>query len=892
VVAARWLEPLLGGRAYDALAKELLDADPGLKKRYKKGPRPLGNSLRKLDAGEEWGLMEKEWFPPLLAQVLRRDVSELHQRAREAQAGTEGHIFRLDDLGGGVHLDLRAEGPFPGVPAQVLEPRSWGRVWWFAPSGAGKDLVAHWFAVNRRVAVHRGPSWREIDLEVDDARPAFVVVDRGDGYSLPSRARLCVAAPFLPPDRDKWVLVQTPPLEEWLDDLLGWVEKHLPEDGEFDRNAAKTFVEAHRDAFETPGHVLGLCGLGDRVGSKTLRRMDFPRLAQECVRLVAGRAVIDDKLRATLARRGGEVVESICRGLACRVERVPSAGLDAETFHSLLPPDLARVPDVAGARALLSKPTIDGAALSRVKEKLGRGVVEGLLDMRIIEPHAAGLRLRPWIERLGIAYVVEALVAGGGDDLGDALLRQHVASLVLERLLAVFRENKARPLEWALARLKVDDPGRVAAFEGCFRAAGIAVLSGAELPKQLLKQAWGRQFEIAVSRYPSYPPLPLADWNSDEPWLHHATWVLACLAIAEKIEAQEPKEFAVWGGGPPPPALATALHQAAWSSWEHPKRPSWWQGAFDLGRRLFEKGVVPPGPLPALLVPGAVVRTVREAKGPLPEGVDVRWPGRAEAAGLVPLALSAPEPIDLRWVLRHTTRGWLDPFRDQAQRLGVPFERVIEAMWLAWATTADTSGLRFDSLSDEDQRDVWRFAPAKLFSEQPLFEVVLKWEGIPRQHLTPVQWRAFLSAWNAEAHAPFDSERDSRSEVWREMPKELLVEAVHKGLLSSQRALYARSIAWERIADDLVAAAKDAIGKDLLETAVEVPDQYRPALLPLIVERVSQGLSTEEQVRLARFWLHDYVARRLNGWREAFHALRALSEAPSAPKGKRVKKQT
>lgn len=883
------LKKLLRDRSFNDLASGLRKRDRGLRERFEE-LRSLGNRLARLDKGDDPTLL-KDWpqVPELIAAELGIEVAVVQRCVNQAQAGKAPHVFVVDDLAGEVALDLLKDDLFPGVPDVVRTPKCWNRVWWAATSGAGKKVAGAWLGARGLAAVRPTRSWTDLVLDEDDPRPTYVVLEQKDDRARPVRERMCVAAPFLPPRPAEWTVLTTPPLEAWLDALISWVGARLPADGGFDPVAVKRFIEKAGDVFETPGHVLGVCGLVFRYGSKRLDPRDINGLAKAFMELGAERAHLPPDRGRALERHAGEILRSLCAGTMCKLDHDPRDGMSLDEVEALLPASVARKPDLEGARALVKKRKTEKdreALLSKVEERLGPAVAADLVEVRLLEPVAEGCRVRPWLERLGVQSVVEQLVTGGGASLGEALLRAHAAPLALARLLDVFRSGNAQPLEAAIDRLQAnpEDPGAVASFEGCFRAAGIATLCRVELPKALLNRAWECQFTIAVRKYAGVPPLPLLDWTSDDPWLHQGTWVLACLAIAERVGATNPTELAVWTGAPSTDALNWALHQASWAAWEHPIRPPWWAEAFDLGRRLIERRVIPElsAQMPALLVPGAVVLSVRDA-AQLPEGVDVR--SAVQAADAI-----FPADIDVRWVLHRTARSWLDPFRDQARRVGVSFERVIANLWTAWAAKADKgSGLRFDSLVENDQRDIWRCAPAELFAKPPLFEAILGWRGIPRRFLTHEQWRAFLSAWDVAQHGHLDMTGD-RAAAWWEMPKELLIEMIRTGRLADHRARDIWAIAWERVAEEFMDNVRSQVDEGRFEAA-GVPDSRRPELLGNFVARCAQGLASGEQLRLARFWFHDYVARRLPRWREAFAALRALPSQPTAaPQGKRPRK--
>src|SRR6185503_12628055 len=85
---------------------------------------------------------------------------------------------------------------------------------------------------------------------------------------------ICVAAPRPPPASSDFEIVRAPPLDGFLDRLLGWIAARLPNDARFDPVPAAQWlrrVAIPEGAADTLGALLGLSGLIDELGQRELR---------------------------------------------------------------------------------------------------------------------------------------------------------------------------------------------------------------------------------------------------------------------------------------------------------------------------------------------------------------------------------------------------------------------------------------------------------------------------------------------------------------------------------------------------------------------------------------------------------------------------------------------
>ncbi len=877
-----WLRRLAKERAFRAIATNLAKEFP----RRWGNADSLRNALGKLDKSEDFSPLGEPGFLPALARSLSCDPAELEQCARVARAAADPHAFRFDELD--FTIDLLKERPFPGVPEEVLAPSGWRRLWWYAPSGAGKDFVGRWLTARALATVAQGTSF-----DPGEIRPLYVLATRADLNAIasvlaefPKDRPLCVAAAFprrkatvTEPDAERplldpwpkalvkggWRDVKTPPLGSWLDPLLEWVASHVVEGGGLAEDGAieaiTRFVEKEPQAFETPGHVLGLCGLIEECGPAKLASADNREHARALVKIALRRAGERSDVPSVLRKQPEEVLLSLARAILCRSDAPSTDGLSRDAIEDLLPPKL-RLPDVEGAREVARRRRGKGganaeAALDEIGLKLapsGRVLVEALIEFRILEPRGKGFGMRPWVESLALARAAEDLVCECGRDLGEALLRPHAAPLVLTQLHAAFARGDFAALKEALAHTVRADPASIAALEGAFRAIGIAVLEGAAPPQGLLEVAWRREFDVAMPARPGgrLPPFPLLYWPGEGQWLHMGTWFLAALAISERIRASAPIEFAYWTSDGPAevrPGFEYIIQQIEAAS-SFFGRPPWWFEAFDMGRRLLERGLSLPEDRGDLLAVPAVVAAVKERK-PVP-------PGR-----------------DIGWLLRDPRSGTLELLDHQARKAGLSRESIIGALWDGYARAPASARLNFQGLAAEDQRELWRLAPAELVGDRlRLFPLMLSAKDAPHEATTPEQWRAFLATWDPMEDAPLFRDVE-RSQAWFAMPNEILEEAVRAGKLSSPHIHELREWAWRRIPKELLAQALTWVQEGNLERMIkEVPPERWGSFLGPVRERLPRAGEAERGAAL--IWLHLFVTRRGGGWREAFVLLEEM----------------
>ena len=430
MVAATPPVPSFGALARAALADD--DWPPSSRPQ----PRSLEALLGKLDRDLELGwLAERPAVRKCLARALRCPVESLERGpAREpAGPGGGGGRVRLEPLRFGRALDLREEALFPGIPAEVLRPARWGRLWWVAPPGAGQSLVGRWLAARGLadpVALTCSSEARSI---AGPARPLFVELQRDDGLLPDLDAPVCVAAPF-PPGDGSFAVVRSPPVQDVLPALVAWAAARLPADGGFD--VERTLEWFARGALasgvvDTVETALGLCGALDEIGFRAAVREPLAEVARRFVGRRVGELTRAGHADAAWLRRSAhELLVELMTRLLVEPTNPWHDPRSLDAWLALVPEEFQREVDVDWMRALLASD--DGPIRSRDVERAARRlppgafrVVRGLRAAGLLEEVGPGgdLALRPrWLGRVLAQQARQRLARGAPLELGAGLL--------------------------------------------------------------------------------------------------------------------------------------------------------------------------------------------------------------------------------------------------------------------------------------------------------------------------------------------------------------------------------------------------------------------------------------------------------------------------------------
>jgi hypothetical protein len=264
--------------------------------------RSLASVLSKLDrqVDVQW-LADRESVQRILAELLSCSFADVRSAVERQLSGpsTTPRRLRLEDLRYARTLDLTDEPLCPGLPSLVLCPAMWGACWWHAPSGSGRSLTANWLAARGLTATVCARNWTEAQNRTPVHGAVFIELHGPDDTPVhlpPGLGPVCVAAPFAPTgSTSSWRIIQSPPVECYLDELVDWVDAQLGASSRFDASFAKRWLRdgpaAQRGLVDRLGAVLGLCGLIDELGPRQLRGRSLHELSRRFFELRMAEAV-------------------------------------------------------------------------------------------------------------------------------------------------------------------------------------------------------------------------------------------------------------------------------------------------------------------------------------------------------------------------------------------------------------------------------------------------------------------------------------------------------------------------------------------------------------------------------------------------------------------------
>jgi hypothetical protein len=862
-------------RSLGALARAAL-AHPDWPADSRPQARSLAALLSKLDRGIEleW-LADRPGVQEVLAEVLGAPRSRIAEAVGTALGNADGkrHRVRFDDLPYASPLDLASESLPPGMPEVVLHPATWGSVWWFAPSGSGRSLVGAWLEARGLARYVAARSWASVPPDSIDPGPVFVELfaDPG-GAAPPPRAGLCVAAPFLPDSvaASEWTLVESPLPASWVAELVHWLALRLPRDGHFIPARALEWLE-HAVAVghvEGLGSALGLAGLIDRYGVREIEQQGLAAMASRFVhdRLTSG-AAGDAGDAKWVADNGSEVLRRLGRRLLTDSSHPWDAGRTLEEWVRLVPPEYQDTVDAEWIRLSLSRaaspPTV--RELERALRDLPPGafrLVRALERAGLLRRTGDGdaLMLAPrWLARRSIEEARALLVQGPPGEWGEALLAPRGAGEVMRAIVQRATSGDASLFEEVLDAENPRSPGVVAATEAAFRAAGLALLAGVDIPDDVVLALWDQQVELLVERDDG--PHPRIDHDAsaaaEEPLLGVGIFRLAALAVSEALPGQRGRRhpgLRPWSD----PRATEAVLRALDAIWQivagvDPADAAWAREAFALADRLRAARAE------------AAARATPPGAGGDPEGGRppsalhrLEWPGAV---------LAAIERRALVWTdVRDAEPAMVRALFALGGVRGFPVAVVASAMWFAWARDPEP----IDSLS-----------PLSPSSEH----APLLFASVPAAALGVMFARRFVEASAVPYHlvddtgfrAIFAADPGALSGIpsaWRAIPPSVAVELLAEISAAPEdlAELWAREPTVMLRALDEALARSQAAAMDLIRGAPgaavgAIVDRLRRALVG------SSAIASEPGRAAVRSWLHDQVRDRAEGFRQAFDLL-------------------
>ncbi|HVY31249.1 MAG TPA: hypothetical protein VHB79_32050 [Polyangiaceae bacterium] len=519
--------------------------------------RSLAALFSKLDRGQEldW-LGDRPGAQVALAKALGASLDDIRARVRRRQDEAPGQVLRLRTLPAARALALLEEPLFPGIPPEVLEPASFGGVFWIAASGAGRTLVGRWLEARGLARYVHAETWAEARTKLPAHGAVFVELEAPSEMpsDVPAGLRCCIAAPpaAAAPATEldaSWPgrVVRTPPPETYLRDLLTWVSQRLPQDDRFDPARVLAWLQGEpleRGVIDGPGAVLGLCGLADELGMRALAE-PLDQLVRRYAQARFTQALDPEAAHTAFFRKNGYgALVALVRRLLTESGPAWDAPRPREQWLSLVPEELQREADLDWLKLTLGTGAgaLRTADLERAAKKLPPGafrVIRSLEQAGLLEATSGDrLKLGPrFVARALLTEAVAALANSSPIEWGTALLEgsasQELEGYVLERA----RESAGQSLE---PLLEVSDPDSlpyVGAFELGFVAAGLALLEGAELARDLRENLFEDQLELMLE-LPGELPVPrVLRGGPAERAQRHGLFLLSALALSEDLPA-------------------------------------------------------------------------------------------------------------------------------------------------------------------------------------------------------------------------------------------------------------------------------------------------------------------------------------------------------------------
>ncbi len=829
-------------RSFDELARRCLAHDRWPAE-FRLHSRSLGALLGKLDREVEleW-LTNRPAAQETLASVLSTTREEL-LIALQPTSSAPGRYVRLRDLPSGRLIDLIDEPLFPGVPDEVLQPASWGRLWWATPSGSGRSLVRAWLSARGRL-----PASRTVARYVELDSPTEPLPE--------ARLGLCVAAPFLPPADAGFRVVESTPVEQRSSELVAWAADRLPQGGRFDREELARFLRdgpIARGGVESAGAVIGLCGLVDEFGIDEIRRRTPRQLVQWYLRRRANET-LDSEGQATqwVKRSAGDALIALLRQLLSDSDEPWWKPRSPSEWTNLLPAELRRDADLDWLKLSLSRtnPSIRPSDVERAARELPPGafrllrafermgvLARGERDELVLGPH--------WLIELALGEALDELVRGAPSEWGEALLRPLSAPAVARALWSRVQSGDSAPLDDVLELEPEHDPALVAAAEAAYRIAGLAALGGLEFSTESAESSFRLARGLALFPAGS-PPLPRIEHRpvcaggqktrAGDALLSRGAYLLASWALLEQLPPSATR------GDP-------ALRPFA-------------ESADETTRCVLDEVLRALEALPELELDEAAAALVGRLA--TPRAATSLHALEAPAAAITELERRALEASTWQ-------KATSSAFGRRALVALLRARPELRArVWSAWSAE---HGLALDS-DAELARLLWSQAPGRVISEL----VSRAPEHVAFDLLGAEQWAAVRSAAIESASTP------GHIDLWLHMPDALLAELVRAGReprdRSCLRQLWRR--APELLMDALAArfAANPGSGPrapatDLLHAA---PEELGAELAKKLASEQQLASLTSERVRELEHWFHQRVAARAPGWRSAYEALAALEQ--------------
>ena len=700
-------------------------------------PRSLAALFSKLDRDQEldW-LDDRPGAQVAIAKALGAPLEDIRARLRGRQDASPGQVLRLRALPAARAIALLEEPLFPGLPGEVLEPASFDRLYWVAPSGAGRSLVGKWLEARGLARFIRAETWREAEAQLPTHGAVFVELEAPDAMPIRSSSvaaslRLCIASPRAPAPEEGFRVVHCPEPESYLRALVTWVAERTPQDGRFEPERVLAWLmrePLERGVLDGPGAALGLCGLADELGARGLGE-ELDKLVRRFAQARFAASLDPESPHSAFFRKNGYgALVALVRRLLAEDALAWDAPRPREQWLALVPEELQREADVDWLKlALGTGPgALRSADLERATKKLPPGafrVIRCFEQAGLLETTASGaLKLGPrFVARTLLSEAVDALTQASPIEWGTALLegsaREEVEAQVVERA----RATSGASLEPLLDASDPDNLFYVAALELGFVAAGLSLLEGVEVARDLREGLFDDQLELMLE-LPGELPLPRVLRGSEaERAERHGLWLLAALSLSEDLPAHARRHALLrpWRGQDADARLPALLDRVQEALFSPRLSQAAALGVFALvGRLRNNVGALVSVDTPhALEQPTVIVEEVVH-------GV-LTWPtvaelGRSRAGLLIAATRAAAITLD------------------------VPWADVARAVWQAWDTAARPAEGADFLLPDNDPEGLfWGHIPRELL--RPLL-LDARDKPMPLERLRDEPWAAIEEA--------------------------------------------------------------------------------------------------------------------------------------------------
>lgn len=874
-------------RSFGALARVALKA-PNWPVDSQQQERSLAAIFSKLDRQLEvdW-LADRVGVQRVLAEVLGRPMADLRQAvSSEATPRPMARRRALQDAPYARALDLLDEVLPPGMPEEVLDPKRWSRLWWYAPSSSGRSLVGKWLEMRGLARFIVARDFGSAMAALPRRGPVFLEVatppEPGQSLSPLLTDRLCVAAPVRlesiswqgagGPTAPKVVgfdEVSSPKVDTILEELLRWLLPRLPDDTRFDIEGALAWLRGEprrKGLLNSFGSVVGLCGLYEELGEQGVKDRSVFELAELYFRRQVEQFTDpESETGRVLLKRGPHIMLSMIERAFIDSRLGWDAPRSLDEWLELVPEDEQRSVDLNWLRLSLSggDSPLRPKDIDRAARRLPPGafrIVRALKQTNMLRPFIESgtssetecLVLGPrWfgccLEREAVARVVERSPL----EWGEACLVPERAHRVFTQLMDQFIAGETAPLEPFAEMEGEDSVGYIAAVQVAFQAAGFALLRGAELSADELSPLWKEQLKWLSQSEDELPQprLPLstaraAPEGSVE--LSSRAFLLAALSVSEQLESEHSGHHLLspWQSTKKHPKLVAAADQILLLLRNADESLPWVPRVYALIARLraavgeLERDRIHPLELPGVIVEEVIheVLTFDTVRGL----ADI--PGAVHALKII------------------------------ADERNVNVASVIEAIFRTWDRAGRPArGAGFLAAESGHAQTFWSHFPVDLMphllAEAPA--------PIPIWHFGAEQWHAFVQLLKPSGQVA------ASAEVFRSMPEPIAKQLLSGSGLSACEPAH-MAILWHRFSKllngTLTRCLKQSRIEDTLLLIEAAPPQTFSDHAELLQGRVRLLDLSPDHLDRVRRWLYRGILERWPGWRSAYDLYHRIEE--------------